>query len=236
VLNTTTIVNEAALSGQAVRWMLSQSDAARALRRLAFFPAAYASASRYPQELPANVMQKLALSPRTTRLVSAAMLANSTLDLRPTQPGAYTMQLAILEGEVLALLARRLGITLVSSAFDTVIESSLLQALETSLGKDTVTFARESAPLLRPAETLSVDWTLPDLPAAIDGAGYRVLLQALYGEPPWVTNRFRFKCPTPLNDRIDVTSLSLETTYAVAIRVARQLPKPWSTLFAPKAK
>lgn len=232
---TTFSVDTGGLSSQAPRWMVSNTDAARAFRRLMLRPAEYASAARLPRDLPAALVEKFAASPRTAHLVSAVILSGSALDIRPTRPDSLSIRLALLEGDVLIRLARMIGVAWIAPVLNATIDGPTLERITETLGPELLEFARDTAPLLRPDDVVECDVTSDQLLRAVEGAGYRTLLEALYGEPPWVSSRFRLKCPQPLDDRINLKEVSIESTFALAIRVARQLPAPWSTLFAPKA-
>jgi hypothetical protein len=198
-------------------------------------PADYAHPVHLPHDLPAHIMVRLAASPRTAHLVSATMLAASSLEIRPSGPDVHTIRLALLDRDVLDRLACMIGVAWLAPQINEVIDGPTLEYLGRELGEELLGFAQNTAPLLRSHERIEFDPAAPELAAAAAGAGYRTLLEALQDEPPWLVHRFRLKCPQPLDERVDLREVPRESQFALTIRVARQLPAPWSTLFAHKA-
>jgi hypothetical protein len=237
LFSTTSFIAEPAPSAKAAKWMLRADDAhAQSFRRLMLRPAEYCHAGRLPNDLPPAFMARLAANPRTARLVSATLLRTSSQpDLQTVQAESPTLRLAMLEGEILLLLARMIGLTWVAPTLVQCIDGEQVRPLAESMGPELWRFAQEAAPLLGVGDALPIDLAPEAKPMlAIEGVGYRTLIDTIADTAPWIQHRFRLKCPDPLDTRIALESVSSATKLAVAVRVARQLPPPWSTSFLPR--
>jgi hypothetical protein len=141
-------------------------------------------------------------------------------------------RLALLEGDSLAALARRAGLSLAAPAISRLVDRASVRTLKAAFGAEAYDAAVREA-RLRPASavTLPAAASAEALAAEAGALGWRCLAASLSGEPAGLVRRLRLK----LDPRIELdppAGLEREASLRLLCRLAGEVAPPWRSLLA----